>query len=133
MIQWNQTNLFEMFALNPEAPSFVPAHLQAPQVCEYNEVEYEETKEDDGNDSVEYDSVEYDDEEDDDEEDCYVDYDGQLALMDNVGEWFRIGGVEGRYRYYHVFGDEIDNNKGHFYPRPIRRSLKWVLKWMNSR
>ena len=115
MIQWNQTNLFEMSKLNPEAPSFVPAHLQAPQVCEYEEEEYEETKQD-CNGECEYD-VEC-------EDDCYVDYDGQLALMDNVGEWFRIGGVEGR--YYHVFEDEIDDNNGHFYPRPIRRSLTWV-------
>jgi len=86
-----------------------------PQVCEYEEVEYEETKED-CNGECEYD--------DDDEDDCYVDYDGQLALMDNVGEWFRIGGVEGR--YYHVFEDKIDDNNGQFYTRPIRRSLTWV-------
>jgi hypothetical protein len=112
MIQWNQTNLFEMFALNPEAPSFVPAHLQAPQVCEYNDVEYEETKEDDGNDSVEYEN---------DDEDCYVESDGKLVPIDDVGEWFRIEGGG----YYHVFEGVLDDNNGHFYTQPFRRSLTW--------
>ncbi len=101
-----------MDALNPKAPPFVPARQSA---YEYEETEYEET-EDEGNDQVEYDY---------DEEDCYVDSDGQLALIDNVGEWYRLecGG------YYHVFEDEVDDNNGYFYPRPIRRSLTW----MNSR
>jgi len=96
-----------MFALNPEAPPFVPA----PQL--YPAYEYEETKDDRNDNRVEY------------EEDCYVDSDGQLALIDNVGEWFRLEGGG----YYHVFEDEVDDNNGYFYPQPIRRSLTW----MNSR
>ena len=101
-----------MSALNHKAPSFVPAHLQ-PQVCEYKE-EYE-TREDENGDC---------DYEHNDEDDCYVDSDNQLVLMDNVGEWFRLEGVEDR--YYHVFEGKMDDNNGHFYPRPIRRSLTWV-------
>ena len=105
-----------MFVLNPEAPPFVPA----PQL--YPEYEYEETKDDgnDGNDDRD-DRVEYDY----DDEDYYVGSDGQMVLIENLGEWFRVEGGG----YYHVFENEVDDNNGYFYPQPIRRSLTW----MNSR